>query len=85
MKSSIWKNRIILILIVFAAAVFTELFVFNFRTIQSLFYKEIQIPVDGLKTTGILSFGDGVYKFDQKVGRLQDHILLQYRKRYQTA
>lgn len=64
MKSSIWKNRIILILIVFAAAVFTELFVFNFRTIQSLFYKEIQIPVDGLKTTGILSFGDGVYKFD---------------------
>lgn len=42
-----------------------EIFVFNFRTVQSLFYKEINVPVDGHKITGMKYFGDGVFKLTQ--------------------
>ena len=50
------------IVIVFFALV-VELFLFNFRSIQSLFYKEITVPIDGNKITGMKYFGDGVFKF----------------------
>ncbi len=44
------------------AAVVVEIFIFNFRSIQSLFYKETVLPVDGYMMTGMKYFGDGVYK-----------------------
>ncbi|MBO6260290.1 MAG: hypothetical protein J6N47_05650 [Lachnospiraceae bacterium] len=42
-----------------------EIFVFNFRSVQSLFYKETNVPVDGNKMTGMKYFGDGVFKLTQ--------------------
>lgn len=46
-------------------ALIIEIFVFNFRTVQSLFYKEINVPVDGHKMTGMKYFGDGVFKLTE--------------------
>ena len=43
-------------------ALLTEILVFNFRSIQSVFYKETVLPVDGYFMTGMKYFGDGVYK-----------------------
>lgn len=43
-------------------ALITEILVFNFRSIQSVFYKETVLPVDGYLMTGMKYFGDGVYK-----------------------
>lgn len=57
------------IVIVFLSLVI-EILLFNFRSIQSLFYQEITVPIDGNKVTGMKYFGDGVFKFtyDDAVG-----------------
>ncbi len=52
------KTAVLLVVV----AVAVEILVFNFRSIQSLFYKETALPVDGYMMTGMKYFGDGVYK-----------------------
>lgn len=56
--------------VIIIAALAVEVLVFNFRSLQSIFYKEIDIPVDGHKMTGMKYFGDGVFKLtaDDVVG-----------------
>ncbi len=57
-----------IVIVVIALAL--EIFVFNFRSVQSLFYRETVVPVDGYRMTGMKYFGDGVYKMvsDDVVG-----------------
>ena len=52
--------------VIVIAAVVIEIFIFNFRSIQSLFYKETVLPVDGYMMTGMKYFGDGVYKLTRE-------------------
>ncbi len=53
------KAAVIIVIAAFAV----EILVFNFRSVQSMFYKEISVPVDGHLMTGMKYFGEGVFKF----------------------
>ena len=56
---------------VIVLALLVEIFIFNFRTFQSLFYDEIVLTDEMVKTEGLVSYGSGHYAFEgEKNGTL---------------
>ena len=53
------KAAVIIVIAAFAV----EILVFNIRSVQSMFYKEISVPIEGHLMTGMKYFGEGVFKF----------------------
>lgn len=49
-------------------ALLIEVFIFNFRTFESMFNKEIQLPAANVDVQGAESFGEGVYRITDDGG-----------------
>ncbi len=58
-----YVNLVKVAVIIALVAFVVEILVFNFRSVQSMFYKEIPVPLEGHLMTGMKYFGNGVFKF----------------------
>ena len=62
-NSQLWKKYRGLVLVVLAALL-VEIFVFNFRTFQSLFYEEVSVMDKIIAVEGMTYYGDGYFTLD---------------------